>query len=53
MLTAPCKDCPFRHERCHSRCEKYLAFKAEREQYLADKNKNAAFEDYLRTRRKK
>lgn len=31
-MTAPCKDCPDRHPLCHSECEKYLAYKAEREE---------------------
>ena len=32
-LRAPCKDCPDRHPECHGRCEKYLAFRAERDKY--------------------
>ena len=27
--TAPCKDCLDREPRCHSNCQKYLAWKAE------------------------
>lgn len=30
-MTAPCKDCPDRHYKCHSECEKYKAFIAENE----------------------
>ena len=26
---APCKDCPKRHDGCHSHCEAYKAFRAE------------------------
>lgn len=26
-MRTPCKGCTSRHERCHSECEKYLAFK--------------------------
>jgi hypothetical protein len=25
--TSPCKDCPDRHEKCHSACEKYLEYR--------------------------
>lgn len=31
-MTAPCKDCLNRRRLCHSECEKYAAFQAEREQ---------------------
>lgn len=27
MSTAPCKNCPDRNARCHTVCEKYIAFK--------------------------
>ena len=30
-MTAPCYRCPNRHEGCHSECEDYKAFGAERE----------------------
>ena len=26
-MTAPCKDCPDRHYKCHSECERYREFK--------------------------
>lgn len=29
MLNAPCLDCPERCFKCHSVCEKYIAFRAE------------------------
>lgn len=31
MAQAPCKDCKERELGCHSKCEKYLAFKLERD----------------------
>lgn len=30
-MQSPCYDCPDRHENCHAKCDKYHAFKAERE----------------------
>ena len=30
-MNAPCKDCEDRHNLCHSSCEKYRAFRDERE----------------------
>ena len=30
-MKVPCKDCPDRHYKCHSECEKYLKFLAENE----------------------
>lgn len=32
MKKAPCKDCPDRHQGCHSECEKYLEFRKERDE---------------------
>lgn len=26
-MTAPCKDCPDRHYKCHSECERYKEFR--------------------------
>ena len=34
-MTAPCKDCPDRHYKYHSECEKYKAFIAENEKRKA------------------
>lgn len=28
-MTAPCKDCPARHEACHGHCERFAAWRAE------------------------
>lgn len=32
MMKAPCKDCLDRHQGCHSECEKYIAFRKERDE---------------------
>jgi hypothetical protein len=31
-MNAPCKDCFDRHQGCHSKCEKYIAFRKERDE---------------------
>ena len=33
MTTPPCKDCPDRKIGCHAKCEKYIAFRRERDEY--------------------
>lgn len=37
MSKAPCKDCKKRELGCHSKCEKYLAFKKEMAKEKEDK----------------
>lgn len=39
MNNAPCKDCTERHIRCHSECEKYIAFHEARQKELERVNK--------------
>lgn len=34
-MSSPCKDCPDRILGCHGRCERYKAFRAEREKEYA------------------
>ena len=36
-MKAPCYQCPDRHVLCHSECEKYIAFRAERDRMNADR----------------
>lgn len=36
MYNPPCKNCPERHDLCHSHCERYLAFQKERQQFLKE-----------------
>ena len=31
-MEAPCRDCPKRYPLCHSECEQYLAYRAERDE---------------------
>ena len=41
-MFSPCKNCPDRHYKCHSECEKYIKFLAEnekRKEYLRFENK--------------
>lgn len=48
---APCKDCKERHENCHSECEAYLEYNADREQIR--KRKQAAIDEYEIQRKKR
>ena len=41
MIKAPCKDCPDRKQGCHSACEKYIAFRKERDELNALKFEDA------------
>ena len=36
-MNAPCMNCPDRTPGCHSRCERYKAFQAERQAVIAKK----------------
>lgn len=49
-MKGPCfengEDCPRRHVGCHSECEKYLAFRAERDAINAKKAKERPLRDY-------
>lgn len=36
-MKAPCKDCPDRHESCHGQCEKYQAYRKERDEMLEER----------------
>ena len=61
-MGAPCYQCPDRHELCHMTCEKYLAYRAERDeqcrQRLTDRilngvrnqRKQRAFDKYQKRR---
>lgn len=50
MNKAPCKDCPDRRVGCHSTCEKYLAFRKERDELNEKtyKQKEVEYADYTR-----
>ena len=46
MRKTPCvKDCPDRTPGCHAKCEKYLAWKAEREELLERMYKDSVYLD--------
>lgn len=60
-IESPCKDCPDRYLGCHDRCEKYQAFKKDKNNYKEElaktKEKYAYFikrakEDVEKRRRK-
>lgn len=36
-MRPPCKDCPDRRELCHATCERYLAYREERDRLNAEK----------------
>jgi len=36
-LNAPCHNCPDRHEGCHGKCERYLAYRAELESHYEER----------------
>lgn len=47
-MIPPCeRDCPSRSPSCHTVCEKYLVYRAEREKLYADRAKNFDIEGYL------
>lgn len=39
MIKPPCKGCEERHLKCHSSCERYLAYRKELERVREAKNK--------------
>ncbi len=48
---APCKDCQERELGCHDRCEKYQAFRVERQEYNLKIAEINGFDNYI-TKRK-
>ena len=40
-MTPPCNNCSDRHIGCHGSCERYLAYKSERDRLLAEQHKNS------------
>ncbi len=56
-MKAPCKGCMSRHEKCHSECEKYLAFRAGTEARRIERLKqqqitNASFDLSIQARKR-
>jgi len=47
MKAAPCKNCPNRHVGCHSQCDDYKDWRAERDKVLEIKRlENSAIPDF-------
>lgn len=40
-IKPPCKDCQERHPHCHSECEAYLAYDADRQRIRKEKKVNS------------
>lgn len=45
-MNSPCKDCPGRAIGCHGRCERYQAFREEREGARLENARWGALNDY-------
>lgn len=41
MTKSPCKNCEDRHDWCHSKCDRYQAFRAECDKVRTIKNREA------------
>ena len=52
-MLAPCKDCENRVLHCHSTCEKYLAFRQEKDSILKKQRIEYLSTKYLPTRKYK
>ena len=48
MKGSPCKDCEYRHLRCHATCEPYKEFAAERQRYNEDRHKKSEIAGYVK-----
>lgn len=46
-MNAPCKDCMERYVGCHSKCEKYIAYKEERILISRSKRTDQAIKDHF------
>ena len=54
MKDAPCYQCEDRHDKCHSHCEKYIAFTEEKEKERKERLDNFDIvDDYYRRKRKR
>ena len=52
-MNSPCKNCPERHRLCHSECEKYAEFAAEKARTRANRMKENAEFDFIMESRKR
>ena len=46
-MNSPCKNCPERRKLCHSECDKYAVFVAEKERIRANRMKENAEFDFI------
>ena len=54
MKDAPCYQCEDRRDKCHSHCEKYIAFTEEKEKERKERLDNFDIvDDYYRRKRKR
>ena len=53
MSVAPCKNCPDRKPRCHTVCEKYVAFEEQKKEEYKAKHDATEIESYEIGRGKK
>lgn len=52
-MNSPCKNCPERRKLCHSKCDKYAAFAAEKARIRANRMKENAEFDFIMESRKR
>lgn len=52
-MNSPCKNCPERRKLCHSDCDKYAVFVAEKERIRANRMKENAEFDFIIESRKR
>lgn len=52
-MNSPCKNCPGRYLLCHSECDKYAVFVAEKERIRANRMKENAEFDFIMESRKR
>ena len=52
-MEAPCRDCPKRYPLCHSECEEYIAFRAERDEMCRRRAEAKAQQETRNARRQR
>lgn len=52
-MNSPCKNCQERRKLCHSKCDKYAVFVAEKERIRANRMKENAEFDFIMESRKR
>jgi len=46
-MSAPCYNCPDRHYKCHSSCEKYAEYTALRERIREEQRQQSAINEHI------